>query len=364
MATQRLRYVNTDSTAGGNGTTNATTGPNRAYATLQSALSAEESAGSNLVSADQYLEILCDGSVADTTAVTVTGFTTDDTRRIIIRCSGAARHAGIYDNTKYRLEVGGLGVITLAQGHVTLDGLQVMSTAVDGDDGRGIFLTNGVASGRLIINACIIRYLSSGTPTTSGNCHGIRANTGESAWTLIITNNILFDFRADGMFINPQTLNETAIIYNNTVCDCGASGLLLTGNSTGEKLYVKDNIIQGCTGSDFNLDGSAWGGAYVHAKNVTEDNTSPDGATYQSKTIVFVNEASNDFHLSDTDTVAFELGDDLSGDAQYAFNTDIDGETRSAPWSIGADQPSGGGGPGPGPGSGIGFGFDFNGGFQ
>jgi hypothetical protein len=55
------RYVNTDSTAGGNGTTNATTGSNRAFATITGA----ETALENSNYADD-LEILCCGSTDDT----------------------------------------------------------------------------------------------------------------------------------------------------------------------------------------------------------------------------------------------------------------------------------------------------------
>lgn len=42
MPTLRTRYVNTASTAGGDGTTNATTGPNRAYPSHEACRVAED----------------------------------------------------------------------------------------------------------------------------------------------------------------------------------------------------------------------------------------------------------------------------------------------------------------------------------
>ena len=73
-ASQRIRYVNTASSSGGDGTTNATSGANRAYATLDAALVAESD---DLVASNVYLTIFCEGSSADTSEPHVTGFTTD-----------------------------------------------------------------------------------------------------------------------------------------------------------------------------------------------------------------------------------------------------------------------------------------------
>ena len=70
----RDRYVNTASTAGGDGTTNGTAGATRAYATLAAAISAE---ATNLVTADVVLRIYCAGTTADSFDGDFTGYTTD-----------------------------------------------------------------------------------------------------------------------------------------------------------------------------------------------------------------------------------------------------------------------------------------------
>lgn len=47
-----------------------------------------------------------------------------------------------------------------------------------------------------------------------------------------------------------------------------------------------------------------------------------------------MNEGSYDFHLDSSDTAAKDQGYDLSA----IFTTDIDGDTRSGTWDIGADE--------------------------
>ncbi|KKQ39021.1 MAG: hypothetical protein US57_C0023G0007, partial [Candidatus Moranbacteria bacterium GW2011_GWC2_37_73] len=61
-----------------------------------------------------------------------------------------------------------------------------------------------------------------------------------------------------------------------------------------------------------------------------------------NQTVSFVDVANKDFHLSPSDTSAKNSGSDLSADANFAFNTDIDNQTRpsssSTIWDIGADE--------------------------
>ena len=67
------RYLNTSSTAGGDGTTNATTGANRAWATMEEARAAMVTAyGSGYTGADVQVNLICSGTPDDTTAVGAT----------------------------------------------------------------------------------------------------------------------------------------------------------------------------------------------------------------------------------------------------------------------------------------------------
>ena len=52
----------------------------------------------------------------------------------------------------------------------------------------------------------------------------------------------------------------------------------------------------------------------------------------------FVDAPNGDYHLGDGDTAARDAGTDLSADAAYPFDTDIDGDARTGTWDIGADE--------------------------
>ncbi len=365
MATTRTRYVNTASSAGGDGSTNATTGSTRAYPSLDSALTAE---ATNLVVADRILEISCEGATADTTAINFSGYTTDATRYIRIYASEGNRALGGYDATKYRLEVGGTvtGVIEVTVPNVRFEGLQIINTQNDAEQGRGLYLNTGAgASGADIrVLGCVFAYKPTGTPTTSGNCQGVRSNIGDNNIRLTVANCLIYDFRSYGIFINHSGTGGTFVLYNNTICDNAGGGVYAAGAGATEALYLKNNIIAYNTGTQFTLDGSAWN-TYTTAKNVTSDASSPDGASYQTKSPAFDDRPNDNYHLSSGDTTCKDLGNDLSADAAYAFTDDIDAGTRSGSWDIGADEQGvgyTGGGGGGGGGSGFGW-FGFNGGF-
>lgn len=365
MPTTRTRYVNTASTAGGDGSTNSTTGATRAYPTLNAALTAE---ATNLVTNDRVLEIICEGTAADTEAVSFTGYTTDATRYIYIYTQAGNRALGGYDATKYRLEVGGTvtGCVEINKPHVRIEGLQIVNTQVDPEQGRAIYLNTGAGTSGADIRiiGCVICYKPTGTPTTSGNCQGVRSNIGDNNIRLTVVNNLIYDFRSYGIFINHTGAGGTFVIYNNTICDNAGGGVYAAGNGSTESLFLKNNLICYNTGTQYTIDGSVWN-TYTTSKNVTSDTSSPDGASYQSKSPSFVDRPNDNYHLQSGDTACKDLGDDLTADAAYPFNQDIDLGTRTGSWDIGADEQGvgyeGGGGS---PGSGTGFGwFSFNGGF-
>src|SRR5690554_6305228 len=98
------RYVNTASSPGGDGTTNATTGDNRAFASLNEAEAAIPAS-----IADWY-DIVCEGQDADSAAVDFAGTTTSASNYVQVRTDPSAtygRHAGARDTSKYRLAVSG-----------------------------------------------------------------------------------------------------------------------------------------------------------------------------------------------------------------------------------------------------------------
>ncbi len=87
----KIRYVNTDSTAGGDGTTNAITGDNRAYASLNEWEAAEQI---NLTLYYQSHIVYCSGSTPDTTSVEILGWTTNTIYTITIKGADQSDFSG------------------------------------------------------------------------------------------------------------------------------------------------------------------------------------------------------------------------------------------------------------------------------
>ena len=97
-----------------------------------------------------------------------------------------------------------------------------------------------------------------------------------------------------------------------------------TDNDYGFKQYLQGLIVKnGCASGNASAN---WNGT-ISKITCTAEDANP---TYKDA-------ANDDFHLAESDTVCRGNGTDLSSDSNYAFDDDIDGETRSA-WDIGFDE--------------------------
>lgn len=326
-ATLRKRYVNTDSTAGGDGTTNATSGANRAYASLSAALAAE---ADDLVADDVYMEIECSGSAADTAAVDVESFTLDATRYLDIY--GAVNHGGTWNSGIYRIEVAADNAVLIRDTHVRFRNLQVRNT--QNNPSRGITLASGTANGAVYVERNIIR----GPASPGSDAQGIRSYTANDGVRFRAASNIIYDFYDCIFWVTGDGNDIGGYFYNNTIANCSNYGIFLSAYGTNDIAKLRDNIIQTTTTSDYLRDGT-FDTAFTTAKNITEDGSSPDSG-YDTTTVSFENAGADDYHLDDADTEAKNNGDDLSADSDYPFSFDIDNETRTDPWSIGADEPT------------------------
>lgn len=63
-------------------------------------------------------------------------------------------------------------------------------------------------------------------------------------------------------------------------------------------------------------------------ENITQTTCVTSGVTFDA----------DGYHLDSADTGAIDQGTDLSGDGTFAFDDDIDGDTRSGDWDIGCDE--------------------------
>lgn len=320
MATTITRYVDCDS-SGGDGTTTSLSGGTAAYASLYACLNAEVTARANLVSRDEVLAIICRSShashTADSAAAGVSAsFTTDATRYISISVEASSRHAGVWDDTKYRMVVPtGSAGLSVATGYVRIEGMQFDIAA----SGSGAF---SAASAPATSDVRFSTFVIKGPTGGSGNAIQV-ANVNQ----IRIWNGIIYGayraIYASGGCPNVSVYNVTAISNGDYgLLRCKFINCLSSGHSSGDFLEAQ-------TGSNYNASGDTTGddvGANCRA----------------SQTFTFVNAASKDYHLASTDAGARDFG--ISDPGSGLFADDIDGVTRAGTWDIGADEYASGGG--------------------
>jgi hypothetical protein len=313
------RYVNTASSAGGDGTTNATSGANRAFATLEAA---RASLPGTLTDAT---EIICEGSAADTAAVTAITNVTTAANYLEIRVEQANRHAGVWNTNKYRLTRANADVLTISANYIRLIGLQTHITATDsasGDDSIGI-VTIAAGGSDIRIQECIVR--SAAGATNNETC--IDINDADA--TVNIRNCIIYGGGAAGSSGAGIKINAaTAVTIQNCTVIHGDSGINRTaGTVTVDNTYVA--VLSGST--CYNGTMTCTTCAHSSASVVTGSTASIANSTAN---FVNVTPGSEDYHLVTGASATLKTGGtDLSG----TFTTDIDGETRSD-WAIGADE--------------------------
>lgn len=300
----------------------------------------------DLVCANRIAVAQIDGpwTSADTEAVDIDGWETDETHYIKIYTAAAARHSGKWNEGKYRLQGGatayddGYNSLRINEKYVRIEGLQIQTANHDKIAAyhRAIRLAATSGAGEVRVSNNILR----GGVSSNDYEYGIQS-VAASGMTLKIWNNIIYnmtpsgttgtciDFDGSAAYLN---VNNT-IIYNNTLYNCTKTGI----NRGGGTSVVKNNIVQNNAANYLN-----YVGAFSEtANNISEDNSSPDAA-YRNKAAAFADEANNDFHLASSDAGAKGAGLNLSADSSLSFSDDIDGQPRpsagSGSWDIGADE--------------------------
>lgn len=342
MAT-RVRYVNTGSSAGGDGTTNATAGANRAYATLDACLDAEAADLTGITcdvndgDGNVYiaLDILCDGTAVDSTQAVLdqAGFVTDATHRIRMRTNGGPT-GSVWDTGKYRLSgsvsYGGMLYINKAL-HVDID-LQVENTNSLGNQPKALLLSSSFAWDVRVYGGFYWCSSVSGYSTATRTI----GNEGGTSAAYFFRGRNFVALNEDGPAVTFGYYTGSAAkayIYNATVIDRGSTGTasaFSVDGDSGAELRFKNLLIQGpnCYTS---------GSPDEAVTILTEDTTSPT-VGLRSKVITFADAGNEDFRLASGDTDAIGAGTDLSADTYWPFSTDGDGTTRSGSWDVGADE--------------------------
>jgi hypothetical protein len=342
MATVQ-RYVNTGSTAGGDGTTNATSGTNRAYASLS-----EWEANAGGSATDDYIVDCCaedtgSGNVADTTACVV-DFTTNITTGSVLVRANTSVATGFYDGdavistSHYRLSPGDTFFpLRFNEVRCTAEGLQIVAGHT-GSNGVGIYCTTAEYSVRKcrLLNTASCDY-------GIGNSSAV---SGSSARTF--ENNLIVGFDVGGIAVLVTNFfTPTVTIAHNTIYGDGTStsgGIRYGGSgaNSGTIFNIKGNAVGNCGSGNDLIKVSAASSTDNFDDNAFEHSESTSGeialGTLTSAWTSPGTSASSDFTVKDgSSPLNFTVTGSLVSD-------DIRGTTRSN-YSVGAfEYVSAGGG--------------------
>lgn len=279
--------------------------------------------GTNYITADQQPVIECRASSGaaetGTSQVLISGWTLDATHYLTIESTGAYRHPGYWDDTKYRLSITG-NAYRVSQQYVRTVGLQIEEVHTGGRTAITISATDA------LIDKCIARTDAAGN---SSNCVAVNGT-----YAPVIQNCLLHNRSSSGKGFTDvaSSSGSGAKLYNNTFV--GAND----GDTAIEAEVGGGNVVDARNNLFYNFGTSASGDfAATSDYNATDRATIATGGANDrvSQTFTFVNAVSGDYHLDAADTGAKDQGADLSA---LGFSTDIDGATRSGTWDIGFDE--------------------------
>ena len=294
------------------------------FTSLSAAVDHLEASHSNLVTADVYALLEIQDSFEDTSAVTVHNITTDATRYVEIYTLAAARHAGEWDEAKYHLHTTNATCVYIGINHAHFVGIQFLAEHTTGGYGQSYCIhTSADYFGGFIADRCITRGI---TASSADGWIGFNLNSPyqSSSPHARVQNCVLYcdtnGWSRTGINIASSYVGDIHI-YNSTFKTC-ETGVNQQGD-TNYSIRVKNCGFISCT-NDF-------GGTITEVQ--TNSETTP------------TLKAGTSFHLDSTDMTWKDQGTDLSADSGIINSLDVDGETRSGTWDIGADEYVSGGTP-------------------
>jgi len=286
----------------------------------------------------------CTGGTADTTAVTIDGWTTSaaDYIKVWTDTAESYRHNGTYQTgNKYRHTFTATSDsvqsnLSISEQFVRVIGIQFQVTN-NGYTWCGAYISGAsldTSTSLIIFDSCIVKSIITGA---SRETYGLVGRSANTANHYFINNIVYNNTGATGQSISGGGQNSVNIYYNNSLVDC-TLGIGLCALNTDK---VKNNLFSGCTTA---MPGTAAAGSGYNVTNLASlGYTVTGGATGDrlSKSFTFADSGADDFHLAAADTDCIGYGTNLYNDANYPFQTDIDGQDRggaAASWDIGADE--------------------------
>ncbi|MHC4210820.1 MAG: right-handed parallel beta-helix repeat-containing protein, partial [Planctomycetota bacterium] len=287
----------------------------RAYNTFQAW---EDDRDGDLVGENRREVAVAYNDSAFTAGATIDDSTTDAGHYMMITVAEGQRHSGVA-GTGARIDAQGTSadVIVLSDEYVRIEWLAL--TNFDGSSSAdGIVTTLNNGANAYVSHVLMYDYL----PGTG--VHLFADGT--------VRNSIFYNGREA---ITVQDVGVT--IESVTVYNMGADGVDVDG---GGPVTVRNTIVLGSVNSDFDIEGSIdYFGYNMYSSTAAFNPSSYQGGNQAPPAdlddlFYSIAAGSEDLHLEPSGHNALDTGLDLSS----SFTTDIDGETRIAPWDIGADE--------------------------
>ena len=251
----------------------------------------------------------CTGGTADTTILTIDGWTTSssDFIKIWTDTTETYRHNGTFQTgNHYRFVHTNTCAINVVEDFVRIDGIAFNKTTGSSADDPSVYSNSGTSTSSLEVTNCVFKC--SATETVGNYSSAIQQGWNKTG-TALIRNCIIYGWQF-------SSSTKTAAIW----CE---GGTWTVQNVT----IVNSYIGLGNTSGTLTT-------TNVGMSNVTTATSGTIGQTTNSTTTpTFLNAAADDFHLDPTDVTWYDAGTNLSG----TFTTDIDLQTRVT-WDIGADE--------------------------
>jgi hypothetical protein len=255
--------------------------------------------------------------------VTLDGWETNLDNYIKIHALSGARHAGVWDDTKYRISGINNYTINCLEAYLTLSGLQLHSSisgSID-SDWRSLLFQPSTGGYLTLVDSIFRGSVISGTDRPIG------VDVIEASGR--VANCLFYNFKrtgaGQGRGLGVDMFSTGLVAQNCTFFNCDVGVKSFYGVTYP---IVKNCLTQNCaTGFQGDFSG-------VSSHNFSSVNDAP-GTNTVTGTVLFVNSGNADFRLSPYDTGALMRGTGLF----HLFTTDIEGISRGTGggvWDIGS----------------------------